>query len=1021
MAEESKNLDVRLVLKHKDQVDHYTPGEILRDGQGHFYMAVTESKVVSHTKAILESLVDYLTTSHMTEGDQHTVATELQSGFMSAQDKKNLENIRKYIVQLQNKPNFDAALFNRKVQDGILGRLAYSVSDDNMLHIDPVSLILDKNLFETDEMELPLFARPDRGFENSMGETGVRYDLVFLEIGYASDPVTKDHKVKYRLLNVQDVNFKRFPKGLGTKITNDGIFTSYVPYEKYEYETYLNTQFLYFELTDDNDNPTGVFKCGDGSDTSRMRINSSTGYKYAIPLFKIKTLNREDFSPQNLYGKLHEVVDAQLEILPIYNRVFLSHLNLEALLYEGVELLNSNKLITSKHYDVLASYFGAPKFKVDNNTVLYIPYSEDDSDLVTEGRLGKKSSYKRSVFGYMMDRSYEAGSYLSLRELWDTFTLDFMLDKEINDDTLLTFADTSFQPKLTISVKADKYGKKILYVSDIANRRTIMTRDLPERDTTFVKLQRVGDLFSLTLNYEGNTTTRSYELEVTSLQLLQVTATECPIGNIRLQNGMDNKFPIDVSTYDFQMNNALVDNKVIGGKVAYYKETTLVSSEEPSNISYRLASIDRWSKNDTITILKNGNESIMGIYTDNGLVITEVLSSNKVKVEGNISTLSIQDSIKIVNGTENVLSEYKVLHVDTDTNELTISIRNGEEIRNYVGYHIHKNDIAPLARLKHKASGEYIKVTVVDAVDRYNIKLDLEESISGELYLEYISVMNDTVKFPEPDSVVYLKSDFDKMDELKDSILVSNPNVFRFTSGESEYVPSEINKLRLAHTSKMDEPIQSKIEVDLRQFIFGKNNFWREDVLKTLHSITLHLRLASNGSANVTIGEYKDAFFMREFDTVEIELKEVSKVIDEDGKLVIDIDSMSATNSQTYIIVGVPYIYLHFNSETERSFAELYVENGNLGMRKHFRLSKNVIENVLETEVESVMAVYLESPDQSMVKNVTYHILTLPYVVGKDSFYLVSVGNEIKLLRRNERNESFIYNLPDNPMMKGDE
>ena len=1021
MAEESKNLDVRLILKHIDQVDHYTPGEILRDGQGHFYMAVSEKEVVSHTKVLLESLVDYLTTDHMTDGDQHTTATELQSGFMSAQDKKNLESIRKYIVQLQNKPNFDASLFNRKVQDGILGRLAYSVSDDNTLHIDPISLILDKNLFETEELELPLFPRPDKGFENTMGEQGVRYDLVFLEIGYTADPVTKDHKVKYRLLNVEDVNFKRFPKGLGTKITNEGIFTSYVPYEKYEYETYLNTQLLYFELTDENDNTTGVFKCGDGSDTASMRINSSTGYKYAIPLFKIKTLNSEDFSPQNLYGKLHDVVDAQLEILPIYNRVFLSHLNLEALLYEGVELLNSNKLITSKHYDVLASYFGAPKFPVDNNTVLYVPYSEDDSDLVTEGRLGKKSSYKRSVFGYMMDRSYEQGSFLSLRNLWDTFTLDFMLDKEINDDILITFADTNFQPKLTISVKSEKYGKKVLYVSDVVNRRTIMTRDLPERDTTFVKLQRIGDLFNLTLNYEGNTTTRSYELEVTKLQLLQVTATNCPIGNIRLQNGMDSSFPIDVSVYDFQMNNALVDNKVIGGKVAYYKDVTLYSSEEPSNIEYRLASIDRWSKNDTITILKNGNESIMGIYPENGLVITEVLSSNKIKVEGDVSILSIQDDIKIVDGTENVLSEYKVLHVDTDTNEVTISISNGEEIRNYVGYHLHKNDIPPLVRLKHKASGEYIKLTVVDVVDRYNIKLDVEESLSGELYLEYISVMNDTVKFPEMDSVVYLKSDYAKMEELKDSIFVSNPNVFRFTSGESEYVPTELNKLRLAHTSKMDQPIQSKIEVDLRQFIFGHANFGNEDVIKVLDSISLHLRLASNGSANVTMGEYKDVFFMKEFDTVEIELKDVSKVINDDGKLIIDITSMSATNSQTYIIVGVPHIYLHFNSEVERSFAELHSENGNLGMRKHFRLAKNVIENVLETEVESVMAVYLESPDQSMVKNVTYHILTLPYVVGKDSFYLVSVGNEIKLLRRNERNESFIYNLPDNPMMKGDE
>lgn len=1017
-------MNISLILRHKDLVDSYNPGEILRDGDGHFYMAISETEVVSYTKDILEMLQSYLTNEHMIEPDQHAPATDSKSGFMSAQDKRNLENIRKYIVQLQNKPNFDGALFNRKIQDGILGRLGYHVTADNVLHLDPMSLILDKTLFDTEAMELPLFKRPEPSFENSMGETGVRYDLVFLEIGYSADPVTKDHKVKYRLLNVADVNFKRFPKGLGTKISNAGIFTSYVPYEKYDYETYLNTQLLYFELSDENDNPTGVFKCGDGSDVSSSRLGTSTGFKYAIPLFKIKTLNSEDFSPQNLFGKLHETLDAKLEILPIYNRIFLNHLNLEALLYEGVELLTQDKLITSKHYDVLASYFGASLYPVDDKTVAYIPYSENDTDLVSGGRLDKKASYKRSVFGYMMDRSYQKGSYLNTQNLWSDFTLDFTLDKEINEDTLITFADTTFAPKLAIKVISQKYGKKVLSITDEAQRRTIMVRELPERDTTFVKLQRQGDLFSLTLNYEGNTTTRSYEIEVHKFKLMQITTMNCPIGNIRLQNGIDNTFPIDVSHYDFQINNALVDNRVISGKVAYHKVVTLSPDNEPSFISYDLTSMDRWSKNDVLTILKNGNESIMGLYPESNIIITDVLSINKVKVSGDISMLNPQDSIKIVNGTENILAEYQVLHVDTDENELTFTIEKGEDIKAYIGYGIHVNDIPPLVRLTHAESGKAMKVTIVDSVDRYNIKIDPdEELLSGDLYLEYISIANDTVHFPNVDSVVYLNSDGVKMDELRDAIRISNPDIFRFRTEESIHVSksdNDIEDLRLAMTSKMDMPIRTTIEVDLRRFIFDEHHYTHENLLDVLNSISLHLRIATNGSTDVTIGEYKDTIFAKDFDTIEIELNDVEKVI-QGGKLVIDINSLSPTNSQTFIIVGIPHVYLHFNAKGERSFAELYSTNGNLGMKKHFRLANNMITNVLETKVDSVMAVYLSSPDQSLTKNADYHILTLPYVVGKDTYYLVSVGNEIKLLRKDEKNDSFIYNLPDNPMMKGDE
>ncbi len=1019
MAEEQ--LDIHLILKHVDQVDRYQPGEILRDGKGHFYTAISETEVVSQTKVILENLAQFLTNDHLLSPDQHIPATESEAGFMSAQDKRTLEDIRRYVHQLQTEPQADGKLFNRNVQDGILGRLQYSVTNENKLQVKPISLILDSMLFDTAEMELPLLPRPERSFENAMGEEGVRYDLVFLEIGYNHDAVTNTDKATYRLVNVADVNFKHFPKGLGTRITSDGIFTSFVPYQQYDYEPSLDTRFTYFEIKDEHDNPTGVFKCGDGSELAETRLQSSTGFKYAIPLFKVKMLNEEEFSPKNLNGKLHTIVDAELEILPVYNRVFLSHLNLEALLYEGVELLSADSLITSKHSDVVASYFGAPLYPIEPTTVLYVPFKDDDTDIVTGGRLEKKASYKRSLFGYMLDRSYHEGSYMYTQNL-RTFTLDFMLDKEINDDTLIVFADTSFNTKFSISIATNKYGKKMLVLNDVMNRRVVTTRELPEKNVTFVKITRDYDIFNITLNYEGNTTSRSYEIDTTQFEMMQIATLNCPIGNVCLRHGIHEAFPIDVSTFDFEMNNGLVDHRVIGGKVPYYKSVTLQSDIEPSNISYHLRSADRWIDKDVITILKNGNESIMGTYPEPEIIITDILSSNKVKVSGDLSDITEKDSIKIIQGIENVLPEYRVLHVDADDNELTFEVPADHTIDHYIGYGVYKNDLPPLVRIKHVESGKVLSASILDSVDQYNIRLNLEEDLYGDLFLEYISVMDDQVVFPKLNSVVYLNSDNVKMEELKDSILVSNLDRFTFRHEDTVYQPKgkDLNDLRLAFTSKQDENITSIVEVDLHRFIFDTHNFTREDLLRSLDSITLHLRFATNGRAYAEIGGYKEEVFSRDFDTVEISLTDLDSVI-EDGKLKIKLESLSATNSQTYIIIGVPHIYLHFNTEGERSFAELHSESGNLGLMKHFRITPNSIENMLQTEVSSVMFVYTQSPDQSMTKSSTYKILTLPYVVGKNTFYLVSVGNELKLARKSEQNEMYIYNLPDNPMMKGDE
>lgn len=1021
MAEEQEQLGIHLILKHVDQVDRYQPGEILRDGQGHFYTAISETEAVSQTKLILENLAQFITNDHLLSPDQHTVATTSESGFMSAQDKRTLDDVRRFVEQLRNEPQADGKLFNRNVQDGILGRLHYSVTNENKLKVEPFSLILDSMLFDTTTMELPLLPRPEIGFENAMGEEGVRYDLVFLEIGYSHNAATNADTATYRLVNVADVNFKHFPKGLGTRITSEGIFTSFVPYKQYDYEPTLDTRFTYFEIKDEHDNPTGVFKCGDGSDLSITRIQSSTGYKYAIPLFKVKMLNEEEFTPKNLNGKLHTIVDAELEILPVYNRVFLSHLNLEALLYEGVELLSNDNLITSKHSDVMASYFGAPLYPIEPTTILYVPFKDDDTDIVTGGRLEKKASYKRSLFGYMLDRSYHEGSYLYTQNL-QTFTLDFMLDKEINDDTLIVFADTSFNEKFKISIATNKYGKKMLVLSDVENRRTVTTRELPDKNVTFVKITRDYDIFNITLNYEGNTTSRSYEIDTTQFQMMQIATLNCPIGNVCLRHGIHEAFPIDVSTFDFEMNNGLVDHRVIGGKVPYYKSAELQSDIEPSNISYHLRSADRWSNRDVITILKNGNESIMGTYPEPTIVITDILSSNKVKVSGDLSTITAQDSIKIIQGIENVLPEYRVLHVDPDDNELTFEVPTNQSIDHFIGYGVYKNDLPPLVQIKHIETGKIISASILDSVDQYNIRLNLKEDVYGDLFIEYISVMDDQVTFPKLNSVVYLNSDNVKMEELKDSILIANLDRFVFKHDEVTYTPKgkDLNDLRLAFTSKQDENITSIVEVDLHRFIFDQHNFSREDLLRSLDSITLHLRFATNGKSKVTIGGFAEEIYTRDFDTVEIPLTDLDSVI-EDGKLKIQIDSLSATNSQTYIIMGVPHIYLHFNKENERSFAELYSESGNLGLMKHFRIAPNSIENMLQTEVASVMFVYTKSPDQSMTKSTTYKILTLPYVVGKNTFYLVSVGNELKLARQSEQKEMFIYNLPDNPMMKGDE
>ena len=131
---------------------------------------------------------------------------------------------------------------------------------------------------------------------------GTRDDLVFLEAWFEEIDSTKDTAIKdsrigqetsrriklnWRIRTVADVNFNTYDDGVNdtNKVKAWG-------------GTGADTTYTFTKDSVD----VGLYKAGDGSQTSKNALKTADGYVYAIPLFRVKRRNNAGYREDNLNG-----------------------------------------------------------------------------------------------------------------------------------------------------------------------------------------------------------------------------------------------------------------------------------------------------------------------------------------------------------------------------------------------------------------------------------------------------------------------------------------------------------------------------------------------------------------------------------------------------------------------------------------------------------------------------------------------------------------------------------------------
>lgn len=112
-----------------------------------------------------------------------------------------------------------------------------------------------------------------------------RDDLVFLEAWFPS--TGSGYQLSYRIRVVDGVDFATYPEGINhtTKVKAWGGGSS-------------DTTYTFAKDNVD----VGLYKAGDGSSTAKTSLQTSDGYVYAIPLFRVKRRNNAGYRADNLNG-----------------------------------------------------------------------------------------------------------------------------------------------------------------------------------------------------------------------------------------------------------------------------------------------------------------------------------------------------------------------------------------------------------------------------------------------------------------------------------------------------------------------------------------------------------------------------------------------------------------------------------------------------------------------------------------------------------------------------------------------
>lgn len=946
------NLSMRFILNDVNSIpdNQLVPKEILVDyDTGDFYFISLDGKKISCTKKVAELLENKLDIKHMKSTEEHACATTKTNGFMDKNDKKDLLRVTGFVDKIKDMNFINDKLYNEKLVDGILDNIKFKCFEDR-IEIDEFNSIIDKRLVEVGKANIGI-ERPTKDFKNINGQVGFRNDLIYMIFKL------KDKEEVIEVKCAKDIDF----------INNDLGINPYRP----EFILYNNAserpdERLLFKKYENN-----VFRTGGGDKYSKFKLDSDDGYVYLIPLFRLKVLNNEYFSPDNINGKITDIINEKSEIISIYNKIFIDYINMDQLLLNSITDLENERLLTKDPAIGHINYYGLKPLKPTKNTIAYIPFNGDDNDKIKNVSLNKQISFTRSIFGKSMYRAKQKGYTIDLMSaIQNCFELDFtIMDSTVaNEEELIEFQNIKNLPSLKISIK-NLFGDKYLTITDCSSNQTIISYMLDIDEYQFIKLIYNNNQFELYANSHEPVFIKKMPFNLRSIYYASITNMNVPMAYVRINSNIEKDFCYseDIINKRVTFNNSLINNKLSNGQLIEKHVINLDNIENDKIIEER-ATYGKWSKFDKITIIKDHNEVLYGKFTSPLAKIVSIDADGNYELDHAID-LDINAQIKILDNESNNIENSYII----EYNEFTKLKTNKPSNSNFIGYEIYSFEHQPNPIISD-GNNKYKTTTIYDGSF---VTIILQEDIPQNCTLEFISLIKDDNKIvQDPYYILGDNTMYKKKTELENLQNIS----LEYNGDIKPFVP---------YTTFINNEFEVNIHLDITNI---------KNIIQFIDDITMEIShfanydVIVNNNENLRCKENAIQFKSIKIDDYRI-----------DGNdLIIKLQALNNIDKTVLSIKDIKF---------DIKFENLYTsEDG-----KCIKLDENSIESSSVINSVKLITDICESPEIDI--NGPYVILTRPYIIDDIQYLLIQYNNNIKLLKI-QNGVEYVYNIYNNPIFK---
>lgn len=188
------------ILCDVNEAANPVPREILIDynDNNHIYFVSDDGvHVVSPTKSLELSLDDVMR-KHVIGVNQHAIATSKYNGFLSAQDKSFIDDLKFVYDYLKIHPYADKGILKKILANGFLKPLEYKIVDNQFI-IKPSELYYEGYYIKLNEMSFTIPERPNKS------ETAIE-DIIALKICINESSFVDDKRIKVEVVYMENTN-----------------------------------------------------------------------------------------------------------------------------------------------------------------------------------------------------------------------------------------------------------------------------------------------------------------------------------------------------------------------------------------------------------------------------------------------------------------------------------------------------------------------------------------------------------------------------------------------------------------------------------------------------------------------------------------------------------------------------------------------------------------------------------------------------------------------------------------------